>query len=85
MTMPVPALDGIVDGGGKIWYPFPLRNLPGSLRNATVSESKYAPYGMKDLTIGSWMELARRLGDGKHGKKLRKRFKRYMYFGGDEQ
>ncbi|CAL1700593.1 unnamed protein product [Somion occarium] len=65
-------------------YPLPLRNLPRSLRNSTVTKSKYAPYGMHDLTIPSWLKLARRLGKAKH-KKLRARFRRYMYMGADEE
>ncbi|EMD40704.1 hypothetical protein CERSUDRAFT_111287 [Gelatoporia subvermispora B] len=64
----------------KFHYPIPLKQLPRSLRNATIKESKFAPYGMADLTIPSWLELARRLGDSAETK-LRKRFKKYMYMG----
>ncbi|OCH94072.1 endopolyphosphatase [Obba rivulosa] len=64
----------------KFHYPIPLKQLPRSLRNATISSSKYAPYEVEDLTIPSWLELARRLGDPAEAK-LRKRFKKYMYMG----
>jgi len=39
--------------------------------------SRRAPYGMADLTVGSWVELGRELssGDGK----LRERFHEYMF------
>lgn len=62
------------------WRPIPLKHLPKTLRNATVTKSKYAPYKMADLTIPSWLRLVRRLGKAKHGK-LRQRFRRYMYMG----
>ena len=73
------------DGGSAetFRYPIPLQQLPRSLRNSTVTVSKYAPYEMGDLTVGSWVELARRLGN-KTESRLRKRFRRYMYLGGDE-
>lgn len=58
----------------------PLENLPEELRDGGVDKSKYAPYGMDDLTIPSWVELARRIG--KDGGKVRKRFRKYMYVGG---
>jgi endopolyphosphatase len=64
-------------------YPVPLRNLPRSLRNTTIVKSKYAPYRMNDLTIPSWVNLARKLAKPKK-KKLRKRFKKYMFMGGEE-
>ncbi|KAJ3869568.1 Metallo-dependent phosphatase-like protein [Lentinula novae-zelandiae] len=63
-------------------YPIPLRNLPNSLREGKMKK-KYFPYEMKDLTIGSWLDLARRLGDVKE-KKLRNIFRQYMYLGGTE-
>ncbi|KAJ3741110.1 endopolyphosphatase [Lentinula detonsa] len=66
----------------EIWYPIPLRNLPKSVRDGKMKK-KYFPYSMQDLTIGSWLDLARRLGDIKE-KKLRKRFRQYMYLGGRE-
>jgi len=65
-------------------YPIPLKHLPAPLWNATTSKSKYAPYGMGDLTIGSWIKLARRLGGSSHPK-LRKRFRKYMFGGGKEE
>lgn len=64
-------------------YPIPLRHLPRSLRNATITSSKYAPYEMEDLTIPSWTELAQRLARAK-GKNLGKKFRKYMYMGADE-
>jgi len=69
--------------GQKFQYPIPLQRLPKSLRDSGVTESKYAPYEMADLTIPSWMELAQKLGD-RQQKKLRKRFRKYMYMGGEE-
>ncbi|KAG6332302.1 hypothetical protein ID866_6786 [Astraeus odoratus] len=63
--------------------PIPMANLPEALRDPKVKQSKYAPYGLDDLTIPSWLDLARRIGRGKE-KKLRKRFRKYMYVGGDE-
>ncbi|KAF8897542.1 endopolyphosphatase [Infundibulicybe gibba] len=73
-------LDGMM---GDFQYPLPLHNLPRVLRQGNVSESKYSPYELPDLTIGSWVDLGRRLGDAKH-EKLRRRFRKYMYFGGEE-
>ncbi|KAH8094784.1 Metallo-dependent phosphatase-like protein [Cristinia sonorae] len=75
--------DGKADAA-KVWQPIPLRHLPKSLRNSTVSRSKYAPYMMEDLTIPSWLGLSRRLGRGQH-EKLRARFKRYMYMGSSRE
>ncbi|CCM02492.1 uncharacterized protein FIBRA_04593 [Fibroporia radiculosa] len=71
------------EGAEGFTYPVPLRHLPRSLRNATVTASKFAPYGLADLTIPSWADLARRLAEGED-KQLRKRFRRYMYMGADE-
>ncbi|KAF4574592.1 hypothetical protein EYR36_005940 [Pleurotus pulmonarius] len=62
----------------KFDYPVPVHHLPRSLQEGNVSTSRYAPYSMEDLTIGSWVELARRLGNSKESK-LRKRFKKLMY------
>ncbi|KAK0468387.1 Metallo-dependent phosphatase-like protein [Desarmillaria tabescens] len=67
---------------GEFVYPIPLGNLPKSLRKGPVEKSEYTPYGMRDLTIGSWVELARRLANGKENK-LRKRFREFMYIGGE--
>jgi endopolyphosphatase len=64
----------------KFQYPIPLKQLPKSLREGKVTSSKFAPYQMDDLTIPSWVGLARRLGDSS-SKKLRRRFKQYMYMG----
>ena len=63
------------------WLPIPLRELPKSVRrwNGTGPvPAKYVPYSLADLTVGSWLRLAARLGDGKR-KGLRRRFGRYMY------
>ncbi|KAI0796639.1 Metallo-dependent phosphatase-like protein [Abortiporus biennis] len=69
---------------GNVRYPIPLRHLPRSLRNSTVTKSKYAPYEMRDLTIPSWTDLARRLAKPKH-EKLRKTFRKFMYMGAEER
>ncbi|KAI0832451.1 Metallo-dependent phosphatase-like protein [Trametes gibbosa] len=82
LTFPVGALHPEGEGEGKVWRPIPRRHLPRTLRNATVGRSKkYAPYGLGDLTIGSWTGLAQRLGRAK-AKGLRSRFREYMYMGG---
>ena len=64
--------------------PIPLKQLPRSLRNATRTRSRYAPYRMADLTLPSWTNLARQLAQTKNAK-LRKRFRRFMYMGADEE
>ncbi|KAF4619842.1 hypothetical protein D9613_005070 [Agrocybe pediades] len=71
------------DGGAEkgFQYPVPLRHLPEELREAGVGKSKYLPYKMRDLTIGSWIRLAREIADDKR-RKLRKRFRKYMSVGG---
>ncbi|KAF8812426.1 hypothetical protein BYT27DRAFT_6418082 [Phlegmacium glaucopus] len=66
------------DSEESFTYPVPVKLLPESLRKGGVKKSKYTPYKMKDLTIPSWIRLARRLADGKH-KKLRKKFRQYMF------
>lgn len=55
-------------------YPVPVEELPEKLGE------KYTPYGMADLTIGSWMRLGRALGDKKR-QKLRRRFEELMVMG----
>lgn len=79
-------LDALHPGDMKVaarfGYPVPLKLLPKSLREGNVTSSKFAPYRMEDLTIASWVGLARRLGDPTR-EKLRKRFKQYMYMGED--
>ncbi|KAI0638216.1 Metallo-dependent phosphatase-like protein [Trametes polyzona] len=68
----------------KFWYPIPRRQLPRLLRNSTIEKSKkFAPYELEDLTIPSWTALAQRLGRAK-AKRLRQRFRRFMYMGADE-
>jgi len=69
---------GYAEGTEDIQYPIPLKQLPHSLREGNKTSSKFAPYRMEDLTIPSWVGLARRLGDPSR-KKLRRRFKQYMY------
>jgi endopolyphosphatase len=64
-------------GKGGVFQPVPVRELPKSLKNGTRTSSKYAPYGLEDLTIGSWIGFGRQLGDGKE-KKLRKTFEGMM-------
>jgi endopolyphosphatase len=44
---------------------------------------KYTPYGLEDLTVGSWVGLASRLGDPERGK-LRTSFRKYMYLGEEQ-
>ncbi|EIN10626.1 endopolyphosphatase [Punctularia strigosozonata HHB-11173 SS5] len=82
LTYPVTALHPNADAGegdADFIYPVPVRHLPRSLRdNTTATKSKFAPYKMEDLTIPSWLKLARRLG-APEGEKLRARFKRYMF------
>lgn len=55
----------------------PVKQLPKRLRQPTNETNKFTPYSMDDLTIGSWMELGRRLGAG-DDKKLRRKFKSFM-------
>ena len=71
---------GDPEGSEELQYPIPLKQLPKSLREGNATSSKFAPYEMDDLTIPSWVGLARRLGDATR-KKLRRRFKKYMYMG----
>ncbi|KAH8118273.1 Metallo-dependent phosphatase-like protein, partial [Phellopilus nigrolimitatus] len=61
---------------GGMPVPVPGKELPKTL------SGRQTPYGMRDLTIGSWLELGRRLGDAKK-EKVRKLFRRYMYQGGE--
>ncbi|KAG6821271.1 hypothetical protein H0H93_002381 [Arthromyces matolae] len=85
MTFSPEKMHPIHDGeeGGIFHYPIPLKRLPKSLRKGNVTETKFAPYSMKDLTIPSWVELAQKLGN-KQEKKLRGQFRKYMYMGGVE-
>lgn len=78
LTYPVSALHPKGSGDESFQYPVPVRHLPRSLRDGRKSKSKYAPYEMKDLTIGSWVRLGRRLGGEGHGK-LRRQFKKNMF------
>lgn len=77
--------------------PIPIKELPKMLREKDVGEEergyvsrkkekerKILPYGLEDLTIGSWVSLGRELGeDSGRGRKKREMFVRYMYQGGD--
>ena len=60
----------------------PRENLPKSLRGGRGG--KYAPYALKDLTIPSWIGLAKKLGDSEN-RKLRKKFRKYMFMGHGEE
>jgi len=84
LTLPPSLLHPPPDGDSEFQHPFPLRNLPKSLRKDKVTDSKYTPYHLPDLTIRSWVELGRRLAETKHGK-LRKRFRKYMYLGSETE
>ncbi|KAF8529018.1 hypothetical protein BU17DRAFT_73241 [Hysterangium stoloniferum] len=64
------------------WAPIPVRLLPDCLRdaeNVTAEGELLAPYGLADLTVGSWAELARQLVEDK---KMWRLFKKNMYLGG---
>ena len=93
-TFDLPALHPPLETGANstvtkdnFQYPVPLKQLPRALRDfngtATKKAKKFAPYRLKDLTIGSWVRFARRLGDEKRAK-LRRRFEQHMYMGGEE-
>jgi endopolyphosphatase len=76
VTYTIESLHPKGDGG----YPVPLSRLPEELRKGAHGKSKYVPYKMSDLTIGSWMRLGRALGEPK-GEKLRVKFGEYMFMG----
>jgi len=82
LTYPIDSLHPNAEGdvGREFQYPVPLGLLPEPLRERGTKKSKYAPYRMEDLTIRSWIRLARRIAD-ERGEKVRKRFRKYMYFG----
>jgi endopolyphosphatase len=63
-------------GNDGFQQPVPLRSL------RTIRGSKRR-YDLTDLTISSWIGLARRLGNGKESG-LRKEFKRYLNVEGSE-
>ena len=85
MTYPLELLHPAGAGPeGEFVYPVPLPLLPESLRTPGLEKSKYAPYQMRDLTIPSWIRLGQRIADEKRTK-LRKRFRKYMFLGGDEE
>lgn len=66
----------------KFNWPIPKRHLPRSLQNSTMVKTKFAPYGLADLTVPSWTELGTQLGRNKE--KLRQRFKEFMSMGGEQ-
>jgi hypothetical protein len=47
------------------------------------SAGQTVTYGMADLTVGSWVDLGRRLGKGE--RELRRVFRRHMYVGAGER
>lgn len=81
LTYPLDALHPTVQDKAGWKYPVPPTLLPTELQDpANLTAGKhYAPYEMQDLTIHSWLELARQMG---RKKKLWKLFKKFMYFGG---
>jgi endopolyphosphatase len=62
---------------GAFLYPIPPVHLPRSVGE----KAKWTPYKMEDLTVRSWMKLARKLADGEANAKLRERFRTYMTVG----
>ncbi|KAJ7276413.1 hypothetical protein B0H12DRAFT_1085257 [Mycena haematopus] len=56
--------------GKEGFYPVPPKNLPSTLKNRQTA------YGLEDMTVPSWIALARRLSNSK---KLSSLFKIYMY------
>ncbi|KAH7887732.1 Metallo-dependent phosphatase-like protein [Phlebopus sp. FC_14] len=80
LTFSLTRLHGHESAGGTL---IPLKHLPKELHDRSVKKSKFAPYGLEDLTIRSWVGLGCRLGQEEE-KKLRKRFRKYMYMGGEE-
>lgn len=73
--------DQAAGGGSARQAVIPLRNLPMELRDPDVRWSSYAPYELADLTIGSWLELGWRIGQGRE-KRLGRRFKEFLYMEG---
>ena len=80
MTYAVDALHPADGSAG----PVPNRELPKSLRKGTKRDAKgkFVPYGLPDLTVGSWLALADKLG-GNGAKTVKKRFRKYMFMGGE--
>jgi len=70
------------NGTGGSQEVIPSAHLPKALREGRGE--KYAPYSLKDLTIPSWIELARKLGD-RENRGLRKKFRWYMFMGHGEE
>ena len=76
VTYTIEALHPKGDGG----YPIPLGHLPEELRRPRAGgKSRYVPYSMEDLTVGSWMRMGRALGESR---KLRRKFREYMFMSG---
>jgi endopolyphosphatase len=61
-------------------YPIPLKLLPKALRPAGHGNSKYTPYELRDLTVQSWVGLAKEIADPAN-KRLRERFREYLWMG----
>jgi len=89
-TALLPAAENSTDSTGDqesevlFQYPIPRQNLPKALARGRVEKSKYLPYKMPDLTVGSWLRVAKKLGNPKK-EKLRKKFERYMYLGSPDE
>ncbi|KAJ7771376.1 endopolyphosphatase [Mycena maculata] len=60
---------GALEGKDDV-YPVPLKNLPSRIKK------RQTPYKLEDLTVGSWVALARKMGNST---KLGSFFKTYMY------
>ncbi|KAK7061730.1 RFX-type winged-helix domain-containing protein [Favolaschia claudopus] len=56
--------------GKNGFHPVPPKNLPSNLKH------RHTPYGLEDLTVGSWVALAKQISSSK---KLGSFFKTYMY------
>jgi endopolyphosphatase len=68
-----------VAGAGGVIYPIPPSHLPRSLRPGgdAHGKTKRTPYAMQDLTVSSWLKLARTLGNTTE-EKMRARFRTFM-------
>lgn len=77
-----PGVRQVPDASAK-WY-IPHLDLAG-LGRPPIFELEYTTggYGMQDLTVGTWVELGRRLGQGE--RELRRKFRQHMYVGAGER
>lgn len=66
-----------------VTFPLTEGDAPRAVLIRGRGQDDIASYGMEDLTIGSWVGLANRLGRGRE-KALRKVFREHMYMGGTE-